>query len=174
MILFELKCAADHRFEAWFQGGAAYGAQAEAGKIACPVCGDTRVAKAPMAPRISRSAGAPGAEPSNEPETRQPDPGVAASPGATPPAGPRSGELGSGKMMAVAGELRETLRELRRHVERNADYVGSDFAQEARKIYYGETEERSIYGEASDDEAEELVDEGVPVSRIPWVPKHDS
>ena len=64
--------------------------------------------------------------------------------------------------------------ELRAHVEKNCDYVGPAFAEEARKIHYGETEKRNIYGEASSEEAESLKDEGVEFGRIPWLPREDA
>ncbi len=66
------------------------------------------------------------------------------------------------------------MRTIRRQVEENSDYVGSQFAEEARKIHYGETDERNIYGEATKEEAEALKDEGIECERIPWVPDHDA
>ena len=70
---------------------------------------------------------------------------------------------------AKAKKVREMLTELRDHVEKNYDDVGDQFPEEARRIYYGETESRDIYGNASDDEAEEMVEEGLPVGRLPWI-----
>jgi len=70
--------------------------------------------------------------------------------------------------------MMQALRELRDHVEKNADYVGEQFAEEARKIHYGETDQRNIYGEASKDEAEALAEEGIDVAMIPWVPRGDA
>lgn len=75
-------------------------------------------------------------------------------------------ELTPQKMMVM-------LREVRKQVEQNADYVGSQFAEEARKIHYGEADERDIYGESTAEEAEELADEGIEFARIPWVPDAD-
>ena len=75
---------------------------------------------------------------------------------------------------AGSPKTREALVELRRQVEENCDYVGGEFAEEARKIHYGETDERNIYGEATDDEAKELTDEGIKVGKIPWLPRTDS
>jgi hypothetical protein len=74
----------------------------------------------------------------------------------------------------VAAEIRRMLMEIRRQVEDNCDYVGAEFASEARKIHYGEADERAIYGEATPDEAEELRDEGIEVAAIPWVPRSDA
>jgi hypothetical protein len=74
----------------------------------------------------------------------------------------------------MQGELSRAVRELRQKVEESCDYVGPDFAEEARKIHYGESDPRGIYGESSDDEARALRDEGVEFSRIPWPTRHDS
>jgi hypothetical protein len=75
---------------------------------------------------------------------------------------------------ANAGTMRKALKELREVVETNCENVGDRFADEARKIHYGETEARGIYGETSKDEAVELQDEGVPFARIPWVKPDDA
>lgn len=141
MILFDLKCGQDHVFEAWFKDGAACESQQKRGEIACPVCGGTDVAKAPMAPRLKKS---------------------------------RQGATDPHSNAETAATARRMLGELRRHVEQNCDYVGSTFAEEARKIHYGETEQRNIYGEATDDEAVALDDEGVPHQRVPWIERTDS
>jgi hypothetical protein len=73
-----------------------------------------------------------------------------------------------------ARKLRKMLGEVRDYVETNFDDVGDDFTEEARKIYYGESDERPIYGNASDEEAKELAEEGVPVGKLPWVKRADS
>lgn len=65
------------------------------------------------------------------------------------------------------------VREVQDHIEKNFDHVGNRFAEEARKIHYGDTEKRSIYGEATKAEAKELKDEGIKVGQIPWLPRHD-
>lgn len=148
MILFDLKCRRGHVFEAWFRDGASFKMQNDAGEIACPICADTRITKAPMAPRLSRGRGA----------ARSRGRGLS-----DPPAGP-------------AGELFRKCAELRRKIEENCDYVGERFPEEARKMHYGEAEKRSIYGEASEEEARALVDEGVEVYILPWMqrPHRDS
>ena len=71
-------------------------------------------------------------------------------------------------------QFRAGLIELRRQIETNCDYVGSRFAEEARRIHYGEIGAHSIYGEASEDESRELADEGISFGRIPWIPTTDS
>lgn len=153
MILFDLKCQDGHGFEAWFRDGATYDAQAAAGEIACPVCGDIRVVKAPMAPRIAK---APLGEPS----------GAGRSDSADTAAETRT-------VMADSG-TRAHLEALRRHVEENCEAVGDEFAEQARRIHYGEAPRRDIYGEATDAEAAELAEEGVDFSQIPWPVRTDS
>ena len=74
----------------------------------------------------------------------------------------------------VAAEVRRRVMEIRRQVEDNCEYVGSEFADEARKIHYGKADDRGIYGETTVDEAEELLDEGIDVMPIPWVPRSDA
>ena len=142
MILFNLRCGADHEFEAWFKDSAAYETQAASHEIACPVCGDENVGKAIMAPRLSTAARKRGRD--------------RAGPG------------------ALKRKYVGALREMRRRVEENCDYVGAGFAEEARKIHNGESEERSIYGEATPAEAKTLSEDGVPFQRIPWVPREDA
>lgn len=73
-----------------------------------------------------------------------------------------------------AKKLRKMLGEVRDYVETNFDDVGNEFPDEARKIYYGESEERPIYGNASEEEAKDLAEEGVPVGRLPWPKRTDS
>ena len=76
--------------------------------------------------------------------------------------------------MVKVAQAKKALTELRRQVEENCDYVGPTFAEEARKIHYGESDERSIYGETSNEEAKALDEEGVKVQRIPWLPRENS
>ena len=78
------------------------------------------------------------------------------------------------KRKAEAAKLRKMLTEVRDHVEKNFDDVGDEFPEEARRIYYGESEVRDIYGNASDEEAEDLAEEGVPVGRLPWLKRPNS
>ena len=145
MILFDLICSNDHTFEAWFPSSDDFEKQRKGNKIECPVCGDTKVNKALMAPAVS------GAKKKGEKPVHL-----------------------SPKAQKQMGQYVTALREIREHVEKNSDYVGEKFPEEARKIHYGETEERSIHGEATAEEAEELSEEGIAVQRIPWVPTHDA
>ena len=78
------------------------------------------------------------------------------------------------KDLVEAQEMRKMLTQMRDHVEKNFDDVGDQFPEEARKIFYGESEARDIYGNATDTEAEQLAEEGVPVGRLPWVKRPNS
>lgn len=156
MIVFDLKCRKDHVFEAWFPDSASFAEQAEGGKVLCPVCGSRKVTKALMAPNLAGGKGrAAGSEPSAGSERSQ-------------------GKAASHADSEKAGEMRRRLRELRDHVEKNCDYVGDRFAEEARRIHYGETDPRGIYGETSEAESSALKDEGIEVARIPWLPRENS
>jgi hypothetical protein len=73
----------------------------------------------------------------------------------------------------MPAQLRAILQKLRAEVEKTCDYVGNEFADEARRMHRGDAEPRAIFGEASDTEAEALRDEGIEVGRIPWVPRAD-
>ena len=151
MILYQLRCAKDHEFEAWFKDGQTCERQLARKSIECPACGNRKVSKALMAPRLGAS------------EKKQ---------AANLPAKPAAEAQHPISVMATA--MRQHLREIRAKVEENCDYVGEKFPEEARKIHYGETEARGIYGEATDEQHQELIEEGVEVARIPWLPRSDA
>jgi hypothetical protein len=146
MIVFDLKCQKKHVFEAWFANSDAFERQAKARQVACPACGSTRIAKAPMAPQISSGAR------ETPIQTAQAD-SVMALP---PP------------------EFAEALRGLRAKIEKTCDYVGANFAEEARKIHYREADPRGIYGEATERQSAELRAEGVDFGVVPWLRRHDA
>jgi hypothetical protein len=146
MILFDLKCGKGHVFEAWFRDGDSADLQIADAKIACPTCGSGKVAKAPMAPRIGKGSEARAAK----------------------------HPVDNSEMAAKSAIVGKALRELRAKIEADFDYVGDRFAEEARKIHYGEKEARGIYGETSDEDARDLSDEGIEFARVPWLPRHDS
>lgn len=139
MICYSLRCGAEHEFEAWFRDSTGYDEQRASGEVTCPVCGDTDVTKAPMAPAVPRK----GRAADDDPVAR------------------RTEEL--------ANDVVEAVEKLREHVEANCDYVGDAFPDEARKIHYGEAEERGIYGETSVEEAEALGEEGIEVYSLPTI-----
>ncbi len=178
MILYDLKCRKDHVFETWFRDSAAYEEQVAAGAIACPVCGSKKVEKALMAPRLARGGRArdeAGGEAKGGTEGGPGD-GTEGRPGGGPGDGMAMRAVATPGVggTAEAAELMGQLRELRQKVEETCDYVGGNFAEEARKIHYGEQDPRNIYGETSDRQAKELHEEGVTFNRIPWAPRHDS
>ena len=168
MIRFALRCAKNHEFEAWFRNGDTYDRQAKRGEIRCPDCGSAKVSKAIMAPSIARGGHGGSAEAPAAPTAEAP--AAPATPAPETPA-PVPAAMPAPTEMHVAGKMREALREMRRLIEKHAEYVGPRFADEARKMHKGESTERSIYGEASDAEAEALEDDGIEFGRIPW-PKH--
>jgi hypothetical protein len=165
MIRYNLNCAKGHEFESWFQNSAAFDKQNKRGLVACPICGSAKVEKAIMAPRLA-NAGA--AEPVTTSESKS-----AAQPPAThsppiPPVAP--GKAAVAMTSPQERELRQKLKELRDHVTKNANYVGARFPEEARKMHYGEIGHRSIYGEASPDEAKALHEEGIEFHPLPILP----
>ena len=167
MIRYALVCEAGHGFDSWFQNSAAFDNQAKRALVACPHCGSAKVEKAIMAPRLGRAE-------SLEPRPPVPDPATAPplQPAPMPPPAPppKSPNATVALMSPAEREFRHKLKELRDHVTKNANYVGSRFSEEARKMHYGEIERRSIYGEASPDEAKELNEEGIEFHPLPNLP----
>ena len=155
MIRYALSCDRGHDFESWFQNSAAYDKQAKRGLVSCPLCGSAKVEKAIMAPRLARKdKSTPIAAPFEETvPSPAPEP-------ATPVA----------MISPQEREFRKKLKELRDHLTSNADNVGKKFPEEARKMHYGETEHRSIYGEASSQDAKELHEEGIEFHPLPVLP----
>jgi hypothetical protein len=146
MIRYALKCSDDHGFESWFKSADAFDTLTRAAMVVCPVCGSTQVAKAIMAPRVRPSRNA-------------------AQPPAPVPARPE------GPLSKPASDVETALAALRKQVETNSDYVGLGFAAEARKMHDGDIPHRSIYGEARLDEAKKLLEDGVPVAPLPFIPQ---
>jgi hypothetical protein len=139
VIIFDLRCTAGHVFEAWFGSSADYDEQQGRGLVACPLCGSADVAKAPMAPAVPAK-------------------------GNSRPAGP---ELFSGApdevkaMLAAAAALQKKMLS-------QSEGVGDRFADEARAIHLGEAEGRAIHGRATREQAESLVEDGIPVAPLPF------
>jgi hypothetical protein len=144
MIRYDLICDKGHEFDGWFSTSDTYDAQAKRGFVECSHCGSTKVQKQIMAPRI-------GAKSNRKAEAPQ-------------------------RMMAGPADQRmqqmmQFMREMRKHVEMNAENVGDKFAEEARKMHYNETEKRGIYGEATTEDARELIEEGIEVMPLPRLPE---
>ncbi|HEY1473560.1 MAG TPA: DUF1178 family protein [Pseudolabrys sp.] len=155
MIRYALVCEKGHGFDSWFQDSSAYDKQLKRKLVACPHCGSAKVEKAIMAPRLAGSSkrAAP-AEP----------------PVAAPAPEPAQEKAPVAMISPQEQELRSKLKELRAHLTKNADHVGAKFPEEARKMHYGEIEHRSIYGEASPEEAKALAEEGIEFHPLPILP----
>lgn len=156
MIRYSLECADGHGFDGWFRSSEDFDAQAARGLVACPHCGSVKVARALMTPAVrpSRKAAAAPTEQTSAP-----------GPTAAPPS----------QAMPVLADPRRAamvaaLREMKAKVMAEADYVGPAFAEEARKMHYGEAETRGIWGEASGEDVRGLIDEGIEVHALPVLP----
>ncbi|RQP24678.1 DUF1178 family protein [Piscinibacter terrae] len=143
MKVLDLRCTHGHRFEGWFASDADLQSQMDRGLLECPVCADKAITRLPSAPRLNVSG------------AREPQP--PAKPAEKAPQGDQPIE-----MTMQAAWLRAV-----QHVMNNTDDVGDKFAEEARKIHYGEADERAIRGRATPDEAEALRDEGIDVMSLP-------
>jgi len=161
MIRYALACSKGHTFESWFQNSAAYDKQAKRGLVECPHCGDSKVEKALMAPTLA------GTKKRGRPSM------PASMPAPAPEAAPAAPETTAPVAMVSPEEreFRAKLKELRDHLTKNADNVGRKFPEEARKMHYGEAEHRSIYGEASPEEAKDLSEEGIEFHPLPVLPE---
>lgn len=143
MKVLNLQCTHRHAFEGWFGSEDDFQSQLERGLVECPICGDTAVAKMPSAPRLNLGAQPPA------PAAPKPQQDVAAMPDAA---------------------MQAAWLKMVRHVMANTEDVGERFAEEARRIHYGESEERGIRGQASAEQTQELLEEGIGVLPLP-IPK---
>ncbi|MCR8726636.1 DUF1178 family protein [Frigidibacter sp. ROC022] len=148
MIRYALSCDQDHAFESWFQSAEAFDKLQGAGMVACPECGSTKVTKSLMAPRV------------------RPARKAAAEPAVPAVAGEESGPLTTPR-----NDRERALAELRRKVEENSEYVGMSFAAEARAMHEGDAPGRSIWGEAKPADAKALIEDGIPVTPLPFMPQ---
>lgn len=141
MKVFNLQCSDLHRFEGWFASEEDYASQVERGLLECPLCADKTIHKLPSAPRINLGASEAPAAPVADPQA------------------------------LVAGDAAQALQaaylQMARRIVDQTEDVGERFAEEARKIHYGETEERGIRGQASREETEALMEEGIAVMPLP-------
>jgi hypothetical protein len=159
MIRYALACDKGHTFESWFADSAAYDKQVKRKLVACPHCGSAKVDKAIMAPRLASSK-----------KRRAPIEAAAAETPAPAAAPPPATPAPVAMISPQERELRDKLKELREHLTKNAEDVGGKFPEQARKMHYGEVEHRSIYGEATPDEAKELAEEGIEFHPLPVLP----
>lgn len=145
MIVYDLTCDQGHRFEGWFGSSADFASQQEQGLVSCPACGSLEVEKAPMAPAVARKG-------NQDPSTPLPGRGKGLS---NTPLTPE-----------VAQALRKLAQAQAKALE-NSTWVGKDFVELSRAMYYGERDHAAIHGEATVQEAKELLEEGVPIAPLP-------
>jgi hypothetical protein len=146
MIVFDLSCHEGHRFEGWFGSSADYEHQRARGFLACPSCGSVEVSKAPMAPAVPAKGNAR-AE-------------------VLPPETPR--QVANTPMPPQVQQALAALAKVQAEALKNSTWVGDKFAEETRKMHYGERVEAPIHGQASLAEAKALIEEGVPVAPLPF------
>jgi hypothetical protein len=149
MKVLDLQCRQGHSFEGWFGSQDDYDAQRARGLLTCPVCNDSEITKMLSAPRLNLGHGAAPAVPAAD----------VAAPVASVEARPASG--------SPVVQMQAALMQMVRHVMAHTEDVGMRFAEEARKIHYGEREERNIRGQATREETEALLDEGIDVLPLP-------
>lgn len=141
MIRYSLTCPQDHQFESWFQSAEAFDKLQAAGLVQCAQCGSSAVGKTLMAPAV---------RPARKAEAIQ-------APATRPLSDP-------------ASQAEAALAIMRKQIEENSEYVGMNFAAEARAIHDGDSPERSIYGETRPEEARRLLEDGIPVAPLPFMP----
>ena len=191
MIKYQLICDLTHEFEGWFQTGAAFDAQNQAGLVTCPVCDSVKVRRALMTPNLASPKRRrddvrrlPMAEtghqahhqahhqagtnaPSSQAVSGQT---ASAHVAASKPDPSKPASAQATPSQAALGEAIAQLRQLQRKVKSECRDVGTDFATEVRKMHYGDSEPENIYGHSSAEERESLADEGIDIVTLPWLP----
>ena len=149
--VFDLACEHEHVFEGWFRSHEDYEQQLKSGWLLCPVCNSKEIHKKLSAPRLNLRHGV--------------NQGTAVAPpqGMTDTVASTEGQLGTGSLQSLQGELLQKIKQ----VIKNTDDVGDNFASEARKIHEGEVPERAIRGSATPEEYESLREDGISVLAIP-------
>ena len=140
MISFSLTCDNDHHFDSWFASGAAFETLQASGHLSCAICGSSKVNKSIMAPRISSG------------DVTAPKP------------------VGEAPLTTPATDKEKAMKDLRAKIEANSEDVGLSFAKEARAIHEGTAPERAIIGEAKPAEAISLIEDGIGVVPLPFMP----
>lgn len=143
MIVFDLACDAGHRFEGWFASSDDFAGQQARGLVTCPECGSARVTKAPMAPAVPRKG--------NQVAETRPQQAMVSAP--LPP---------------EAVEVLAKLAALQKEALKQSRWVGKDFAEQSREMHYGERDVETIHGQATLEEARDLLEEGIAVMPLPF------
>jgi hypothetical protein len=139
MIVYDLSCDSGHRFEGWFGSSDDYASQREHGLVACPQCGSGEVDKAPMAPAVPKKGNQRG-------EPKQ--------------------AFASGEMPPEAAAILRKLAEVQAQALKSSTWVGEEFPERTRAMHYGERDPEPIHGQATADEARELIEEGIAIAPL--------
>lgn len=145
MIVYDLSCDHGHRFEGWFGSSDDFASQKKQGLVSCPTCGSLAVDKAPMAPAVGKKG-------NQQVAASNPDKGKG---------------LSNTPMTPEVAEALGKLAEAQAKALESSTWVGKDFVEQSRAMHYGERDHAAIHGEATLQEAKELLDEGVPVAPLP-------
>jgi hypothetical protein len=145
MIVYDLSCDQGHRFEGWFGSSEDFAEQLADGFVSCPQCGSLEVDKAPMAPAVPRKGNRDIAVPN---ESRHP--------------------MATGSLPPEVAEALEKLAKAQANALKRSKWVGDSFAEQSRAMHYGEREAETIHGQATPEEANALVEEGIPVTPLPF------
>jgi hypothetical protein len=171
MIKYQLICDQNHEFEGWFQASAAFDAQAESGLLRCPLCDSDQVKRALMTPNLASPKRRKAIEPTlAEPAPNSANPPLTNPMLANPTPAPQSALPTKSEQVQAFGAALAELRQLQQKITKDCRDVGDNFAEEARKIHYGEVEAEGIYGRTTHEEREALEDEGIDVLDMPWLP----
>ena len=173
MIRYALNCQTGHEFEVWFRSSSDFDDQQSRKIIACPLCGSHKVEKAIMAPNVSIGKKAGGEHKTAPAAQSAPEHDLPAAPQTPSTTSEPAGDM-HGLNLPDPKEMVEAIRKYRTYVTENADNVGDKFADVARKIHYDEEPERGIYGNATPDEVNELLEEGVEIAPIPTLPEDNN
>ncbi|QIG81014.1 DUF1178 family protein [Stakelama tenebrarum] len=159
MIVFDLRCGQGHVFEAWFGSSAAYEEQRAGGLLACPMCGDGDVGKALMAPNVATKGNRKSDAAAPQQEVASPRPAE------TPAVPPALDEAPSPKVVKAA---LQTLAQMQARALENSQWVGRSFASRARAMHDGEEDHAPIHGQATAEEAREMIEDGLAVAPLPF------
>ena len=163
MIVFDLICEeAAHRFEGWFGSSSDYEMQKQDGLLTCPICGSVQIEKALMAPNVGAKGNQQSASASPEIETQEISKPAAVDSSKADPSPPAAVQVPT-EYKELIGKLAKAQKE----ALAQSEYVGDSFAEEARSMHYGESDEKPIHGTASPQEAEELSEEGIDITALP-------
>ena len=159
MIKYQLICHLEHEFEGWFSDSASFSDQVEKQLVECPFCGSHEVRRALTAPNLN----SPKMRKSADEPRLPPAEGIVT-------AAPLPEGMDANQHAQAMGEAMTALRQLHKKIQADFTNVGEKFADEARKIHYGEAEAKPIYGTSTNEERDELAEEGIAFFQLPDAP----